>query len=73
MWLVKRLVVANCGWAKEIKLRKRLFGLDSLLTGAYNPHPLSDIKGLYTKVVGRVLKLWALFEKVGSILEEVRG
>ena len=40
VWLVKWFAIAICGWAKKIKLRKRLLGLDSLLTQAYNPQPL---------------------------------
>ena len=57
-------------------LKKRsqiqILGLDSLLRQAYNPPPLSHVEERSLNR-GRSIKVQALFEKVGSILEEIRG
>tara|TARA_A100001015_G_C14757180_1_gene619937 strand:- start:176 stop:394 length:219 start_codon:yes stop_codon:yes gene_type:complete len=60
------------GRFQQIKSRNRLLGLDSQVTRAYKPHPLPQSME-QNQGLGFTPNLWALFEKVGSILEEVRG
>ena len=61
------------GEAKKLKLRKRLLGLDSLLTGPYKPHPLPWTKGhklrvgFQTKPLDAIWKSWKHFGRSSRV------
>ena len=59
-------------WFSEKRSQIPILGLDSLLLQAYNPPPLSQCEAREPNR-GLASNVRALFEKVGSILEEVRG
>ena len=54
------------------RLKSSILGVDSLSTRAYKPPPLSE-RGQLGWTICFSLLVQALFEKVGSILEEIRG
>ena len=56
----------------EKRYKSRILGVDSLSTQAYKPPPLPEWgRWWWTSGIDQVVQ--ALFEKVGSILEEIRG
>jgi hypothetical protein len=59
-------------WFSEKRSQIRILGLDSLLLQAYNPPPLPQLRNNHW-TSGNSPTVQALFEKVGSILEEIRG